>query len=769
MADTSASQSNSATIDVNSGNTTTSQVASNSSTGISSQYQNLSSGVYPTAQGKYTLPMPNVLSGYASYDYVLSLMCLSPDMLNFPADSYQSGNLPPLILKSASADPTNRFTIGGSSYDFFIKDLKINTVMGFDKDTQNTNALTLEFTVIEPYSMMQFITALQGAALQQGYSNYNDAAYLLMIQFRGETETGSMQTISGGSLGDPTKFIPFKLTTIGMKFDVSGATYNVTGYATGKEGLKDVYYKTKSNQSFSGKTVQEVLQSGPKSLQSVLNKRFQEQQKNNQVGVADQILILFPTQDKLTTVKTGQLPAGVYASSAISSAVNSLLGLGSSSPTSGIQSFTDTVLQKSLDVQSANSSTDSILVQDSGKVNIIGQAKVGFDVTRKGTRPFSDIGSIWDSAGGGVLKAKAQSDPAITEFMFNQDTSVSDIISKVISLSEYGVAALDPNNIDQNGFRPWHRIDMQVYHLNTKANQSKTNLVPKLIVYRVYPYGSHASKMSGVNAGLDTTQLSKQIAKSYNYLYTGLNTEIINFNVTVENAFISKFATDNFLGTQDRLLSNQNTPVSNKNLPNAVIAPVSGDNNNPKPANGAGPTAVQYADPATKNQPGGAGGGETQVSHLYKLVNDSLHEQYDMINFDMTIVGDPFYIANSGTGNYTAKLTNQLMVTDDGDVNFQSGEVMCSLQFLTPGDINQTTGLYDFTVGAGSQAFTGLWHIQQVTSEFRNGKFTQQLTGWRLPAQDNPVDPKLSGAFVSSRYVLAARTGAAKTSATSAN
>ena len=237
------------------------------------------------------LPIPNVLHNYATYNYILSIGCLDMDSYNYPGSSYIAGKLPPLICKSASGDPNNRILFDDNKkYDFFIDDLVIEGYAAFTQHSGNTSNTNIEFTVIEPYSMGMFMQAVQIAAYNQGHKNWSGAPYLLMIEFRGNTDTGQLKTVP-----NTTKFIPIKFTECNMKVTEAGAVYSVKGYASNGEALNDSNKKLKSDITIAGKTVQEVLQSGPKSLQQVVNNFYKEQKNDNIVKVPDEVLILFPT------------------------------------------------------------------------------------------------------------------------------------------------------------------------------------------------------------------------------------------------------------------------------------------------------------------------------------------------------------------------------------------------------------------------------------------------------------------------------------------
>jgi hypothetical protein len=709
--------------------------ATTSSTSLVTSIGNVASGFASSfiglAKGKSQLPMPNVLSRFASYNYTLGLSCLPVDDTNFPDETYLSGKKYNYILKSASIDSTHRFTSGATKLDYFMTDLTINGGYGFEKRTGNTNSIDLEFTVVEPYSMGQFVTVMQVAAYNNNYPNYNEANYLLEIQFRGNTETGQLVNIA-----EQTKFIPIQIVTIAMKVNAGGATYQVKAIPTNADGLKDLYTDMKSDTAISGETVQEVLQSGPKSLQALLNRlqrnlaREDKSSADGKPRQPDQIYIIFPKE---------RASSGAGSTS-----------VGSALPSTATVS-TVSSLQSKLKV--SQSGDPSIIKQDS-EVNPIGLAKMDFDLARQGLKEFPDYLKTWDNrlnedGSGGWVRASNVSDPKNVSFQFTQNTKIQDIINSVIQNSAYAKQAMDSNNIDKSlGMRAWWRIDMQVYHVKTTENEKITGRLPKIIVYRVIPYGVHASKLTAPNAGTSIDGLAKQVPKFYQYIYTGKNTEILNFDIEIKNNFISAFTFDNFRRGQDTLIERQKGIVSDANTankPQVNIEPVTGEEK-PEPAVGQS----QVANSSVTKTGSGASGtpSETTKVRAARLMHDAITDASDMVNLNLKIMGDPFWIANSGMGNFTSVATDQINVTPDASVDYQSSEVHAVINFRSPTDIDQSTGLYKKDTDSTSM-FSGLYKVVTVQSHFKDGQFTQTLKGFRVPNQQNGPSDK-EGSHLSS-------------------
>ena len=698
-------------------------IVSNIETGINSASSALGIGnIFSVADAELldtdlTLPIPNVLHGYATYNYIIGLGCLDPDSYNYPGSSYMSGILPPLICKSASSDPNNRIELaGGGNFDFFIDELVIEGYASFTISSGNTNNTNIEFTVIEPYSMGMFIQALQTAAYNQGYPNWNNAPYLLSIQFKGNTDTGQLTSIT-----NTTKYIPIKLTTLNMKINESGAIYTIGGYTANGEALNDSNKKLKSDVSISGKTVQEVLQSGPKSLQQVVNERYKQLVKDNIVKVQDEILILFPNNISTTMGAVLVAPGQTETKS---------------SATANQTKSNDAELYKTLGV--SRSSSSASLIQLANTCNELGKASVGFDSVRGGMPPFPGDNAVWDSDKKIWNRADIKAPPGTTDFKFNRDSDIINAINQVMLTSDIAVSALDPKQIDKNGFRPWWRIDTQVYYISSTANLKTTGEIPKLFVYRVIPYKVHASKLLAPNAtapGL--TNLKNEVVKEYNYIYSGKNVDLLRFEFEMSQAWYNEFAVDNFTKGGDVQTENQTASAGSGTAGSEPI--IAEGNNNTKPGQAVTKSKPVVPNYSTLNK--GGTRGETGATAAARLFHDAVINSKDMNNINFDILGDPYYIASSGCGNYVDTQLTKINITKDGSINYLNGEAHVIINFRTPTDINQTTGLYNLKNSELCQQFSGLFKLTNLKSEFNHGEFKQTIQAYRIQGQDSKDNP----------------------------
>lgn len=655
-------------------------------------------------------PIPNALSSYATYDYILGLQTISKKDYNFPDSSYMVGlGKKNIICKSANADPNYRVQTAYGKFDFFIEGLRIEAIIGFSEN-KNSSITTIEFEIVEPYSALMFPLALQTAAYNAGWKNWRDAPYLLTIEFRGNKEDGTMQNIP-----KTNKYIPIRMTTMQIKTSEKGTRYVVKAYAANKQSDTSEFAQLKTDVQARGKTVQEILQTGPQSLQAVINQRLKAlKEEKKLVSDPDEILILFPNE--IASAATPATNAGAPETKA--------------SATTNTKEQTSPELYKKLGV--TESSVNKTLVQPDGQCNAIGQSESGLNLARKGKAAMSKPGEIYNDQGVAVL-GNVQTDPKEGAYTFSQNQDIPTAINEVILSSGYVDKALDASTMDSSGMRDWWKIDTQVYYKDTDANLAKTGTASRLIVYRVIPYKAHSSAITANNAkapGFD--EIKKNVVKTYDYIYTGKNTEVIKFDIDFSVSFANILAADGGMSNQDDKRSSETGQQDQQQTESSGLA----KGNNPEKQSQPAQTK-----PGATSLPSDSVGGaapDTPVTRAARVFHNAVTKNLDMLTLNMEIWGDPFWVPQSGLGNYTAAKGPRPGITN-GSVDYQRGQIDTYINFKTPIDINQNTGMYDFgqTSATGPVVeFSGLYTVNRVTSVFRQGKFTQILKGFRRNSQE---------------------------------
>jgi hypothetical protein len=664
-----------------------------------------------TAKDKtLSLPLANPLDAYATYDYIFTLTSISDADLK--DNTFMKGyNKFPIIAKTASSDPNNRVQTAFGKHEFYIDNVTMTSSVGYTGG-KNTNVHFFSFEVTEPYSIGLFVVAMQQAAFNQNHKNFKVAPYVLTVEFRGNKEDGGMEIVP-----NCTRHIPFTVTSVDIQATEAGSKYTVNCTSISTMALTVLKQTVPTDINISGKTVQEVLQSGPLSLQNIVNTTKKQNAIKDQVS--DQILILFPTD-----ISSSAVDANSSSNTATVNPTTSQL------PNALISKFNLTV------------STDNAqnILYSSSDVNAIGQASMGFNKERKADAPTADYKKVYDKTKQVNVRSSISADDGTSSFRFAQNIDIPSIINEVILNSTYAIDALSQDKIDAFGNRTWWRIDTQVFNI-ASANDTSTNTKPTLTVYRVVPYLVHTSTLMASNSQpIGLPNLAAQVPKVYQYIYTGKNTSVLKFDIKFNFAFTSVFQFDDFNRSQDSVTAKQTGDTSSSKQANGSASSSPDSEPSTNPGSWGGPARIRIGTDSSSDNKGGGGSENSQV-RIARTFFDALNNPNDMLGLDLEIIGDPFWIIQSGVANYTAKPGPYINVNQDGTVNYQNGEVHIGVIFKSPLDINQSTGMYDFGKSSDKSSsvigFNGLYRVINVESRFQNGMFTQVLKGNRLPNQEN--------------------------------
>ena len=690
------------------GNASSLSGALNSITGVFSSIGKF----FKTLEGT-KLPLPNPLNAYATYDYILTLACLSVNEVVNPDSTYIAGAPLKIVCKSANAEPNNRVNTAYGKFDFFFKNL--NFEVGTQMDENLTSTYKMDFTITEPYSMGLFFEALQTVSLEMGYDNWREAPFLIAIEFRGNTETGSMVNIPGLK-----RYIPFRFTDMTMKIDHQGVEYKCVALPQNALAMADVVSMLPIDGSSDGSTVAEILQYGTNSLQRILNQFEKEKVAKGLQEIANQYLIYFP-QDPSSAGDSG--PAG---------SLEADLGAIVDPTATGADS-----IQAKLKLITV----DENLAQNNADINELGAAEMGFDESRPADSPISDNDQTYEPKSKTFFGGKLTTDVTKTDMKFNQKSKVTNAINQVLLQSNYVKEKLDTSSLSEEGYRGWWRIAYQTYPLQSTTDKF-TKQIPNLYVYKVTPYNVHASRLKAGGENVPGFEnLIKQAVKEYNYIYTGKNDNILSIDLQMNNGFVQILPADG--GSE------------NSDAKNGVSAG-SGDTGNPKEKalllkvggqaltgqQGTTPSIVSYVGSLFKSDNKGGGGLDRPATRAARAFQDALTNTNDIFDINLKIMGDPYYIAHSGLGNYTSQGTQYTNLNADGTMNYENGEVDILVNFRTPIDINQTTGLYNFgpnSKTAPVNRFSGAYCVTGVTNMFQDGKFTQHIHAFRRPDQESDL------------------------------
>jgi hypothetical protein len=112
-----------------------------------------------------------------------------------------------------------------------------------------------------------FFESLQIAALEAKYTNYLECPLLLRLEFKGHIDALRQNVTIPGT----TKYFPLKIRNITMRVSGQGSVYTCEAIPWNEKAHNTTYSQVKTEVNAAGSTVQEMIQTGAKSLQKVIN------------------------------------------------------------------------------------------------------------------------------------------------------------------------------------------------------------------------------------------------------------------------------------------------------------------------------------------------------------------------------------------------------------------------------------------------------------------------------------------------------------------
>ena len=663
-------------------------------------------------------PYRNELDQFASYNSIFTLGCLTNMELNFPLSYRTMGPLIKIIKSGGTGGnkiPTIYETDG--KVEFFIEDVEIKNHCAPNPGTRLSNAMSISFKVLEPYSMGQFLHNLRTAALVAGHSNYIDAPFLLSVAFKGYDDDGNVKSPLFSQ-----RHFPIRIAHANMRVTESGAEYSVEAVAYNDMASSDTTQTTTQDVQISGDTVGQVLQSGANSLTAKVNENLQRLQEAGQMPAADQYIISFPQSGLLDSI------GGTFASSVNAATVslgNTLQDIYESitGDTDGeFNSAAVSEAQGDLRAQTASSALGTTLktaADNSGSWNKIGSSKIVENATDPGRFPMQEAGFVESEDNPGyITRGNLTYDTENRVFQFASGSKIQDIIEEVILLSEYGreFASSTP---DAFGRVQWVRIETQVYNGTSFLNAGTTGQDPKIYVYRVVPYEVDISNVAAPrSAVLATFTRQAKAIKSYNYLYTGQNTDIIDFDLEFNMAFFTGAQGSRGQRQQDSIFGSVASWLRGDREPATTTGGGAAG-----PADTSGASVVRNTNDTDRPANGGGAREGTLVSVARQLNDMLIHSYNDMIGVELTIHGDPYFLADAGIGNFVG-IANPVnnAITIDGSMNPIDGEVHVVLNFRTPIDYDEGDGFVKYPLGGflPIAMFSGVYQVVLVINNFKD-------------------------------------------------
>jgi hypothetical protein len=352
-------------------------------------------------------------------------------------------------------------------------------------------------------------------------------------------------------------------------------------------------------------------------------------------------------------------------------------------------------------------------------------------------------------------------------FSIPSGTQIQEIINKIILSSDYMIGQLglgkqedNPSNVQasQTQILNSYKVTVSTTYAGSDSGGGQVvsafdnirNNYAKRFTYNVHQYSVYDPKHP---AAPQLTDSRPYTVKSYNYIYTGKNIDVldlkINFNTTyytAVNSYTTEKASTNTtpstaidsildygasLLLSPQLLGSLGVLPGFKQLPN--LTPLRFKNIVGDQRDNTGFNII--------NDPNK----QTATNVQRSLYTD---QNQEMINVDLQIVGDPtllkqddwLYNPNpAGSSIFNGLLSQFDLAQQYGQIKMDNGELIVSLRINTPNDLDSditNQGLMTPPIGSTPSIFSGQYKVITIKNNFSAGKFTQTLNLVRLTNSD---------------------------------
>jgi len=678
---------------------------------------------------------PNTLDQFASYTYMFTLSAIrrselaSPSLLwdKPPHDIIaRSGGIGPGknstpfgteiigtgIKDSRDTDfsPTNSVSpnidvldadtnILEQNLDIFFNRVSIETVQAGNELRRMARLSKISMELVEPYGV-SLLNKVRAAATNCGWYNHTSAPFLLTLEFKGWDEMGN--PIIPTNTNGLKRLIPIRLTKSDIQINEAGTKYTISAAAWSELGWLDQYDKVRGT----GNTFSNAV--------------FNIKQRVSGFFSAHQTPSLKNFRTKFQTAQDTPAKSLQTGAAKLQDAMNNLA-----------RSLND--LQEREVRRNLKEKPDiyEIIVDpgifDGASLN----ANQAASVAAGGYSAYLKVG---DSITEAIARTVMQGD--YYKIIYDRANELWKAAAGVNNAETNTELFKNVNNIASSPLRQedntylldWFTITSTVEAVNDFDNKIKDST--RKITYRVMPYKIHLLNAVGPGMSLDES-IYKNVKKVYNYIYTGLNKDILSLEIKYNVAYSQPKA------IQELQSSAEKKDPSNENFRAAMKQYYNTGNRFSDPEFPWGSSVTVQ----TESNASVIGSESPATDQIYEYLTNPTG---DLAKIEMTILGDPAFLPQDiyipitddksvGAGNIIFQNKSWNEQLQCFNANWQ--EIVIRLNIKYPQDINENTGL----MKTNNVAFNGIYRVYNVESVFENGKFTQNIQAARYKGQGKKV------------------------------
>jgi hypothetical protein len=274
----------------------------------------------------------------------------------------------------------------------------------------------------------------------------------------------------------------------------------------------------------------------------------------------------------------------------------------------------------------------------------------------------------------------------------------------------------------------------------TGAFDNIRNTRPIKITYNIAPYAIANACHPDLPLFTDTRAAT---VKKYTYLYTGTNTDIIDFRFVMNCSWYQNVS--NYTRSQASAQSTASTGVNTalSGFPTLLLSPQLLAASGIAPF-GQVPTMTPLRLASQVNDARDTTGGGVGTNPAANKNSNVIRSIYnppdgDMLVLEMTILGDPTLLKQDDwlfipdptrVSEYFGEISQSDFAKKYGTIRTDLGQQTVTVEFFTPLDLDtdwQGTGLVFPQPGTYRSLFSGQYTLNRIISTFENGKFTQKI------------------------------------------
>lgn len=669
-------------------------------------------GKTPTPLPTHIDTKPNILDQYATYTYNIALYALDAKAFNTMIESRDRRKLQKmsknLLIKSGGVGNGN--PIFGE--DFYIDDFEMDTIAPTTQFTKGTTSVNIKFKIVEPYGMSLIERLIDVATDLIGVGDpkqYTQIPYMIHISFIGYDEEGIAHKVKAD------RYFPINIWELKFEANAGGAQYSVQAVPYSHQAYASKIETIPQPMELSANKIKDLLLAGKTGATTYQKPREEKIFKNVGPGGAGR-----------------KVQSGVKKISAKRGVPGSIIDMLNSRQQE-ISGHSPTYLPDGSKVHPLQTFADTYEIDMRDPEMLEAELNyTAFDPNNVVTSKHKNVLGFYDNF---LKSAKGKftiDKKAGTAMRIETSTSLVDLIGIILVHSSY-IHNQTPEKPASDGTAPefktlkWFKITPVI---TIKENQwdPQRQRYAYNIKYIISAYRVNNTQIQSTKHSVPRGYVSGDgYHKEYNYMYTGLNTDVLDFDIKYNLAYHT---------------------VGNASSRGEDGSPLTGNT-----GNGANSTAVHQSTNAdvtgnsTLSKKGA--GGKHNLGH--DLAKNVMTNGVDLFNLNLSILGDPGWITQADMYDvahlYDPKL-DKAFLEDGGEgiVNMDYSEMYCRMNFRSPVDYSDN-GLMDFTGDQKynrSTVFGGVYQVWKVKTELSGGVFTQTLHGIRIIPQNDGVVQKKS-------------------------